>query len=200
MEGYPFEIESPYTGNVLPGFVHRETQKIPPRLLLLQQLRTHSEEDEDSTSSCESIDICHLRKEHVGQVNRLLRSNFWPSIDISESLEWPDYSFTLLYRNLVIGCAICSPEGYLSYIFVHPDWRRMGFASRLLYAVVRAAGRRDVTVHVAVGNQAMMMYQRFGFKPEEYIVDFYGERYKHNEEGTEPDPASRNAFFLRLRK
>lgn len=198
LEGYPFETESPYTGNMLPGFVHRETEKFPPRLILLQQIRTS---DEDHDRADESIDICHLRKEHVDQVNRLLRSNFWPSIDISESLEWPDYCFTLLYRKLVIGCAICSPEGYLSYIFIHPDWRRQNYAARLLYAVVKATGRKDVTVHVAVGNQAMMMYQKFGFKAEEFIVDFYGERYRHDGgEGREPDPASRNAFFLRLRK
>jgi hypothetical protein len=48
----------------------------------------------------------------------------------------------------------------------------------------------------------MMMYQRFGFKAEEFIVDFYGERYRHSgvEDGLEPHPAARNAFFLRLRK
>lgn len=200
LEGYPFESESPYTGNTLPAFVHRETENFPPRLLLLQQIRTHTE-DEDQTI-IESIDICNFRKEHVDLVNRLLRANFWPSIDISESLEWPDFCFVLLYRKLVIGCAICSPEGYLSYIFVHQDWRRHRFASRLMYMVIRATGRKDVTAHVSVGNHAMMMYQRFGFKAEEFIVDFYGERYRHSnvEEGVEPDPAARNAFFLRLRK
>ncbi|KAH3849805.1 hypothetical protein DPMN_092209 [Dreissena polymorpha] len=32
---------------------------------------------------------------------------------------------------------------------------------------------KDVTFHCSATNNAMLLYQRFGFKPEEFILDFY---------------------------
>lgn len=204
LEGWPFPLESPYTGKMLPTVVHRETIKLPARCQLLRQIRTHSQDQQRINEEEGSIDFMHLRKEFVPQVNALLRAHFWPSIDISESLEAPDYTLVLVYRKrLVIGTAICSPDGYLSYLLVRPEWRGARLGERMLYLLV---GRllppgKDVTVHVAAGNPAMIMYQRFGFKPEEFIVDFYGARYRNpTDDCNRPDPASRNAFFLRLRR
>ena len=53
---------------------------------------------------------------------------------------------------------------------------------------------KDVTLHVSANNSALLLYQRFGFKPEQFILDFYDKYYP------EDSPESRHAFFLRLRR
>ena len=201
LEAYPFEIESPYSGRKLPVLLHRETGRLPARARILREIRS----EEFNSEAEDHIDFIHLRKEFIPQVNRLLQAHFWPSIDISESLDWPDFTLVLLYRKLVIGTAICNPEGYLSYLLVHPDWQGAGLASKMLYLMASrlVPPGKDLSVHVAVGNaSAMCLYQRFGFKPEEFIVDFYSKRYSRQggDENALPDPSLRNAFYLRLRR
>ena len=53
---------------------------------------------------------------------------------------------------------------------------------------------KDVTLHVSASNPAMMLYQKFGFKAEQFIVGFYDKYFaaESNE--------CRNAFFLRLQR
>jgi len=53
---------------------------------------------------------------------------------------------------------------------------------------------KDVTLHVSASNPAMLLYQKFGFKAEELVLDFY-DKYLPAE-STE----CRNAYFLRLRR
>lgn len=53
---------------------------------------------------------------------------------------------------------------------------------------------KDVTLHVSASNAAMLLYQRFGFKAEEYILDFYDKYYPAD------SAECRHAFFLRLRR
>lgn len=53
---------------------------------------------------------------------------------------------------------------------------------------------KDVTLHVSATNSAMLMYQKFGFKPEEFILDFYDKYYP------EDSKECKHAFFLRLRR
>lgn len=203
LAGYPWPLESPYTGNTLPVYLHRETEHLPPKAKLMHAIRSLNNSGEDDAGPA-SIDFMHLRKEHVPQLNRLLRDAFWPNIDVSESLEYPDYSVVLLYGKLVIGCGLVSPEGYLAYLYVHPEWRAHGLASHLLHML---AARLlppgcDLTAHVAVGNPAVLLYQRFAFKPEEFIVDFYAGKFVQAEggEGDGLGPAMRNAFFMRLKR
>ena len=53
---------------------------------------------------------------------------------------------------------------------------------------------KDVTLHVDATNSAMLLYQKFGFKPEEFILDFYDKYYP------EDSKHCTHAFFLRLRR
>lgn len=53
---------------------------------------------------------------------------------------------------------------------------------------------KDVTLHVSASNAAMLLYQKFGFKAEEYILDFYDKYYPVD------SAECRHAFFLRLRR
>lgn len=51
---------------------------------------------------------------------------------------------------------------------------------------------KDITLHVSATNSAICLYQKFGFKIEEVVLDFY-DKY------LPPDsPYSHHAFFLRL--
>jgi hypothetical protein len=78
------------------------------------------------------IDYCYLRPDHVKQVNELLVETFWPGIDsmldyctfsdeflrtlqfpflVSENLTCPDHTVVVLYKRLVIGCGLMTPQG-----------------------------------------------------------------------------------------
>jgi len=36
---------------------------------------------------------------------------------------------------------------------------------------------KDITLHVSVTNEAVLLYQKFGFKAEEYVQGFYKKYY-----------------------
>ena len=53
---------------------------------------------------------------------------------------------------------------------------------------------KDVTLHVSATNSAMLLYQRFGFKAEEFLINFY-DKYLPSD-----SPVCKHAFLLRLRR
>lgn len=53
---------------------------------------------------------------------------------------------------------------------------------------------KDVTLHVSASNSAMLLYQKFGFKAEEYILDFYDKYHPLDSK------QCKHAFLLRLRR
>lgn len=82
----------------------------------------------------------------------------------------------------------------------------------MLYHLITLNPHKDITLHVSITNPAMvglpppspcnvhllislqLLYNRFGFKAEEFIVGFY-------EDYLDPQSrASKNAFRLRLRR
>ncbi|TPX39697.1 hypothetical protein SeLEV6574_g07043 [Synchytrium endobioticum] len=124
----------------------------------------------ESEEPYNSIDYCHLQFWHLDQVNDLLWRVFWPGIDVAENLMYPDYSIVAIYRRLVVGSRF------------------------MLYYLIQSLPSRDITLHVSADNPAMMLYQQFGFKPEEFVVNFY-DKY------LPPDSRHcKNAFFVRLRR
>ncbi|TPX35699.1 hypothetical protein SmJEL517_g01863 [Synchytrium microbalum] len=189
----PESRSSPYTGRVLRPFIWRDYNSQPPALLLLEEIRhlykTNSDEEEVI-----SIDYSHFQFFHLDQVNDLLWRVFWPGIDVAEHLMYPDYSIVVMYRRLVVGCAFMTPEGYITYIAVRPGWGGQGLARFMLYYLIQILPSRDITLHVSANNPAMILYQQFGFKPEEFVVNFF-DKYL--------PPESRdckNAFLVRLRR
>eukprot|EP01104_Vermistella_antarctica_P006486 TRINITY_DN1718_c0_g1_i1.p1 TRINITY_DN1718_c0_g1~~TRINITY_DN1718_c0_g1_i1.p1 ORF type:complete len:408 (-),score=63.70 TRINITY_DN1718_c0_g1_i1:53-1276(-) len=119
------------------------------------------------------IDYCYFQPTHLLQVNALLSKVFWPGINVSELLDCPDHSVVATYRHLVVGCAFMNQKGYISYVAVREEWRRAGIASFMLYHLVQTNFGCDTTLHVSATNHAMLLYQRFGFKAEGFVVDFY---------------------------
>lgn len=72
--------------------------------------------------------------------------------------------------------------------------RAFSFSSCIFPLFWQTCMGKDVTLHVSASNPAMLLYQKFGFKTEEYVLDFYDKYYPL--ESTE----CKHAFFLRLRR
>lgn len=51
---------------------------------------------------------------------------------------------------------------------------------------------KDVTLHVSATNSAALLYQKFGFKVEELILDFYDKYFPADSK------ECKHAMFLRL--
>lgn len=118
---------------------------------------------------------------------------------VSECLSYPDFSVIALYKKLVVGCAFLVPdvghtEAYVSFMAVRPDWQRAGIASFMLYHLTQTCMSRDITLHVSATNPAICLYQKFGFKIEEIVLDFY-EKYLPVD-----SKDSRHAFLLRMKR
>lgn len=194
-------ITSPYTSRILKPFIRRDNESRPLKLQLLQQIIAHGHrhDPEWKPPPISSIDYCYVQPHHIPSVNAMCREFFWPGIDLSECLQYPDFSCVVLYKKFVIGFAFMVPdvnynEAYISFVLVHPEWRRGGIGAYMIYHLIQTCMGKDVTLHVSVTNPAMLMYQKFGFKPEEFILDFYN-RYLPQD-----SPQCKHAFFLRLRR
>jgi len=196
-------VLSPFTNKVLKPYVRRDFESLPDKLLLNSEIinkANHVKFDRHS------IDYVHLRPEHVFQINSQLEQHFWSGIDISECLQYLDYTLVALYRKLIVGFAFLVPnaahnESYLSFIFVHPDWRNsdknclntnISIAQYMLYYLIRVNEEFDVTLHVSVNSPAVIFYQKFGFKIEEYIKNFYDKYYSDTQN------FNKDAFLMRL--
>ncbi|TFK63248.1 hypothetical protein BDN72DRAFT_847777 [Pluteus cervinus] len=144
------------------------------------------------------ITFVSLSSSHLDQVHDLLSRTFWPGIDVSDSLDFSPERCTVvaLYKRLVVGVAIMSSprETYVTYLAVKAGWDNSHIARSMLYHLIRLNPKKDITLHVSTNNSAMLLYNRFGFKAEEFVVGFY-------EEYLSPQSRqSNNAFRLRLRQ
>ena len=186
---YGFErigFKSDWTGKFLPAYIYRNKEKCNGKIKRLL--------DEINGGSDDGIDYVYLDKSLLSQVNDLLCLQFWDGIDASESLLFPDFTIVALYKNLVVGVALMTPECYISYFTVRFGWENDGIGKFMMYNMVKFSAGRDLTLHVGVDNPACLLYNYFGFKPEQFIVGFY-DRYF-----TTSSKRSRNAFFVRLRR
>ncbi|KAI9101179.1 hypothetical protein DFS34DRAFT_613420 [Phlyctochytrium arcticum] len=191
---------SPYTGIVLKPYIWRNYKCAPPRKQLLETIASRGRQADAAYTPAAAeekswpIDYVYLDKMQLGDVNDLLCRTFWPGIDASENLFHPDFTIVALYKRVVVGCAFMTPEGYISYIAVKAGWGGAGIGRFMLFHLMQVAAGKDITLHVSANNRAMILYQRFGFKPEQFIVGFY-EKYLPAE-----SKECKNAFFIRLRR
>ncbi|XP_069463641.1 cysteine-rich protein 2-binding protein isoform X1 [Ambystoma mexicanum] len=194
-------IVSPYTSRVLKPYIRRDHETKPPKLQLLAGIRAYTQRKEVSWKpDAESpIDYCYVRPNHIPTINSMCQEFFWPGIDLSECLQYPDFSVVVLYKKVIIAFGFMVPdvkynEAYISFLFVHPEWRRAGIGTFMIYHLIQTCMGKDVTLHVSASNPAMLLYQKFGFKTEEYVLDFYDKYYPSDSK------ECKHAFFLRLRR
>ena len=201
----PQPFTSPYTARKLKPFIFRTIEIVPLRAKLNSEIINHplAQHNTNGIASSQnlalkSIDFCYLQEHHVPAVNSLISRFFWP-VDLTECLQYPDFTCVVFYGKLLIGCAFMTPdvkvnEAYISFLLVHPDFQRSGIGRIMLYHLIQSCCGKDVTLHVSVDNPAMILYQRFGFKAEKFCLDFY-ERYYPPQHYL-----SKHAYFMRLRK
>lgn len=173
-------IRSPYTARMLKPYIWRNYDCLPARLKLLNEIVAYPHRTDPSWSppARVPIDFCYVRPEHIPTVNAMCHRFFWPGIDLSECLQYPDFSCVVLYKKLIIAFAFMVPdanfnEAYISFIFTHPEWRGAGIASFMLYHLIQTCMGKDVSLHVSATNPAVMLYHKFGFKAQELILNFY---------------------------
>lgn len=204
-------IVSPFTSRVLKPFIWRDHHCSPVKVKLLEELiQYHNQRLQEKPEKYESMSIdssylrqpiqyCYLQEHHVPVVNSLIQEHFWPGVDVNECTQYPDFTVVALYGHLVIGCGFLTPdvkpcEAYISFLLVHPDFQKAGIATFMLYHLIQTCMGKDVTLHCSVDNPAVLLYQKFGFKVEEFCLDFYDKYYpvKHY--------LSKHAFFMRLKR
>uniref|UniRef100_A0AAY5ESA7 Cysteine-rich protein 2-binding protein n=1 Tax=Electrophorus electricus TaxID=8005 RepID=A0AAY5ESA7_ELEEL len=194
-------IKSPYTSRMLKPYIRRDYETRPLKMSLLAEIRAYPHRGNPSwvAEPDAPIDYCYVRPNHIPSVNAMCHDVFWPGVDLSECLQYPDFSVVVLYKKVVIGFGFMVPdvkynEAYISFLLVHPEWRRAGIATFMIYHLIQTCMGKDVTLHVSASNPAMLLYQKFGFKAEEYILDFYDKYYPVDSR------ECRHAFSLRLRR
>uniref|UniRef100_A0A0K2SZ14 CSRP2 binding protein [Gorilla gorilla] n=1 Tax=Lepeophtheirus salmonis TaxID=72036 RepID=A0A0K2SZ14_LEPSM len=135
---YSKTIMSPFTGRMLKPYIRRDLESRPLKLRLLNEIVSRGKKIIDS----HPIDYCYVQPHHIPAINSLVEKFFWPGIDLSECLQYPDFSCVVLYRRIVIAFAFLVPdvsptEAYISFIFTHPEWRRAGIGKFMLYHLIQ---------------------------------------------------------------
>lgn len=66
---------------------------------------------------------------------------------MSECLQYPDFSVVVLYKKVIIAFGFMVPdvkynEAYISFLFVHPEWRRAGIATFMIYHLIQVIKKK----------------------------------------------------------
>jgi len=145
-----------------PPYVRREYGLYPLGLQFLQELaivsRNRSDANYKTTTlvrAASPIDIAPLAQQHVSQSNTLLQRLFWPGINITDCVGFHT-GIVALYRKLVVGVGVITPDGYLMYLAVRPHWEGEGLGRMMLWWLVRENENVDITLHVAADNPALV--------------------------------------------
>ncbi|KAI5632058.1 acetyltransferase (GNAT) family domain-containing protein [Phthorimaea operculella] len=167
----PTTFRSAYSGTTLKPYIRRDQHSNPTWLQLTDELlrKTHKNVKNYQPPPRATIDFSYVRPQHIAAVNNLCAQFFWPGIDVTEALEYPEFSCVVTYKKLVVGCAFLVPdvrahEAYISFLLVRPEWRRAKIATFMLYHLLQTCTGKDVTLHVSPTNPAIFLYQKFGFK------------------------------------
>ncbi|XP_067002272.2 cysteine-rich protein 2-binding protein [Anabrus simplex] len=190
---------SPYTQRLLKPYIRRDYETMPLWLKLMQDIQVKANKNDPNwilPKRC-PIDYSYVRPQHIPTINSLCSEFFYPGIDVTECLQYPDFSCVALYKKLIIGFAFMVPdvgynEAYISFLFTRQEWRRAGIGSFMLYHLIQTCMGSDVTLHVSATNPALILYQKFGFKVEEFVLDFYDKYFPIDSK------ECKHALFLRL--
>jgi ribosomal protein S18 acetylase RimI-like enzyme len=165
-----------------------------------------------------SLDYCHIQEWHLPQVNSLLSKAFWPCIDMKEYLKQPEHTIIALYKRLVVGCGFITPQGYISYLFTHPDWRRSGIGKFMLYQLIQSCNisdamqddddefqpmhePNDITLHISVHNTpGITLCEKFGFRQEETVTNFYAHFFTQKCSNDLQNVKTFDSYYYRLKQ
>ncbi|KAG6861261.1 hypothetical protein C0995_002069 [Termitomyces sp. Mi166 len=190
------------TASIPSSAIAVDWETVTPWMSLMSDIRDHyvlsHPERERPVETLAPIIYTSLEELHLREVHELLERVFWKGINVADSLDYYPERCTVIasYKRLVIGVAILSSprETYITYLAVRAGWDNARIARSMLYHLIMLNPKRDITLHVSVNNSAMLLYNRFGFKAEEFVAGFYEQYLDPNSR------ASKNAFRLRLRQ
>jgi ribosomal protein S18 acetylase RimI-like enzyme len=188
-------IVSENSVKIIPALIRRDYETEPLKKCLIRDLMSYhyGYDKYELFYEVGSIDYSHMQEWHLAQINSLLSKAFWPDIDMREYLRCPEHTVVALYKRLVIGCGFITSQGYISYLFTHPDWRRAGIGKFMLYQLVQScinanqdamvdddcfSPKKDindmVALHVPTDNApAIALCTKFGFRQEAVAPNFY---------------------------
>ncbi|KAG6445962.1 hypothetical protein O3G_MSEX004189 [Manduca sexta] len=169
VEAAPFR--SAYSGATLKPYIRRDADTKPLWIKLTDELlrKTNKHIKGYEPPPPATIDYSYVKPQHIAAVNNLCAQFFWPGIDLTEALQYPEFSCVVTYKKLVVGCAFLVPDAdyntaYISFVLTRPEWRNAKIASFMLYHLLQTCSDKDVTLHVSPTNPAIFLYQKFGFK------------------------------------
>ncbi|KAG8220760.1 hypothetical protein J3R82DRAFT_2189 [Butyriboletus roseoflavus] len=191
-----------HTPQKTPGLIAVDWESRSPWTLVMDDICAHHALAHPGRDQSERpripITYVSLQPSHLRQVHDLLTRVFWHGIDVSDTLHDSPERCTVIamYGYLVVGAALLSSpqETYITYLAVRAGWENAHIATTMLYHLITLHPHRDITLHVSANNPAMLLYNQFGFKAEEFIAGFY-EAYLDTH-----SRASKNAIRLRLRR
>ncbi|KAM6496826.1 hypothetical protein JOM56_007299 [Amanita muscaria] len=186
----------------VPGLIAVDWRTQSPWMDLMCDIRQHytftHPEQEEPVEFIAPIEYTILQVDQIPQVHDLLEQSFWSGINVSDSLYYSPEKCTVvaMYKKVVVGVAILSSpqETYIMYLAVKSGWDNSHIARTMLYYLIARNSYKDITLHVSTNNPAMLLYNLFGFKVEEFVAGFYEEYLDPQSRG------SKNAFKLRLRQ
>jgi GNAT superfamily N-acetyltransferase len=154
-------VQSPLSKTNQP-YIRREYGVYPLGLQFLQEIAIVSRNKADAKSGSQSlvraaspIDFLAFSQPHVEQCNALLQRMFWPGITISDCIGYKT-GIVAVYRKLVVGLGVITPDGYLMYLAVRPHWEGNGIGRMMLWWLVKENENVDITLHVAADNPALV--------------------------------------------
>lgn len=196
-------INCSYTNRILKPFIFQDFEVQPLWLEMHNELK-------GKVSEClphfpkkirkkHPINYMYITTEHIPAINALAEAYFWPGIDVSIALGYPEFSCVALYKKLVVGFGMMAPgshlnEAYISFFFVRPFWRNCGIGTFILYHLISTCISWDITLHATLSNDAILLYNKFTFKVHKMVRNFYDGRLPINT--AQPG----HAFFMQLEK
>jgi cysteine-rich protein 2-binding protein len=159
-------LSQPPLSKTAPPYIRREYGLYPLGLQFLQEIALVSRNKADTLNSTSTlvrsaspIDLMPLSLSHVNQCNTLLERLFWPGINITDCISYKT-GIVALYRKLVVGIGVVTPDGYLMYLAVRPHWEGQGLGRMMLWWLIKENDKVDITLHVAADNHALVWLVR----------------------------------------
>lgn len=196
-------INCSYTNRILKPFIFQDVDINPLWLEMHSELKRKVSERfpniKIKSRKRHPINYMYITSEHIPAINALAETYFWPGIDVSIALGYPEFSCVALYKKVVVGFGIMAPgthlnEAYISFFFVRPFWQGCGIGTFILYHLISTCISWDITLHASLSNDAILLYNKFTFKVHKMVRNFYDERLPIN------TTQSGHAFFMRLEK
>jgi [ribosomal protein S18]-alanine N-acetyltransferase len=128
-----------------------------------------------NSSSNNELIISKMKESHIGKILDIEKRSFitpWTKRMVNETLNSPiSVSFVIEESKLLLGYIMLYSvldEAHILNLAINPDYRRRGYASKLIRYIIEYCGERGISdffLEVRNSNsKAINLYRMFGFK------------------------------------